>query len=223
MFHANPWPHVRFNLEKGEFQEQENPYSTPELLYQLCDKEYVYQAFKDDIEVQALLAGLGVEDANLDYLEDIAHAIKIPIDFRTSDAVSHSAQTLLHQYALKSSYYILGKLAAFIQERNKKLLILLTYSQNNMVNLLRGHPNPDQEFLDFLGDSGFRFIDTFPKHKEDFNFYQLSPEEYVKRYYIGHYKPQGNHFVAFAIKNNVIEWLDPKPPAYQNWYSKELP
>lgn len=37
----------------------------------------------------------------------------------------------------------------------------------------------------------------------------------MKRYYHRHYGPQGNQFFAFAIKNAVVEWLDPKPIAYQ--------
>jgi hypothetical protein len=216
MFHANPWPHVRFNLEKGEFEEQDNPYPTPESLYQLCDPEHVYQAFKNDFEVQALLAEQGAEDANTVLIENIAQALNIEVDFKTPEEISHSAKTLLHEYALRASFFILAKISAFVKERNKKLLVLLTYSQSNLSHLLQRHPNPDQGLIDFLGESGFHFIDTFPIHKEDFNLCQLSPEEYTRRYYIGHYKPQGNHFVAFAIKDEVVEWLDPKPPAYQH-------
>jgi hypothetical protein len=32
---------------------------------------------------------------------------------------------------------------------------------------------------------------------------------------IGHYNPSGNHFFAFALKNSLIEWLDPKPLTYR--------
>ena len=38
----------------------------------------------------------------------------------------------------------------------------------------------------------------------------------MKQYFIGHYNPRGNHFFAYAIKDVVIEWLDPKPVTYQN-------
>jgi len=53
------------------------------------------------------------------------------------------------------------------------------------------------------------------KHVEEFRTFRLSPEEYVKRYYVGHYSPKGNHFFAFAIKDAVVRWLDPKPPAHR--------
>ena len=32
---------------------------------------------------------------------------------------------------------------------------------------------------------------------------------------IGHYSPRGNHFFAYAIKDHVVQWLDPKPITYQ--------
>ncbi len=41
--------------------------------------------------------------------------------------------------------------------------------------------------------------------------------EYLKRYFIGgsgHYNPLGNHFFAFAMKNQLVHWLDPKPATY---------
>ena len=28
--------------------------------------------------------------------------------------------------------------------------------------------------------------------------------------------PAGNHFFAYAIKDTVLDWLDPKPITYQN-------
>jgi hypothetical protein len=44
----------------------------------------------------------------------------------------------------------------------------------------------------------------------------LSWEDYQKQYFIGHYNPRGNHFFAYAIKDKVVEWLNPKPITYTN-------
>ncbi len=49
----------------------------------------------------------------------------------------------------------------------------------------------------------------------DFKNYKLSYEDYMKQYFIGHYNPRGNHFFAYAIKDVVVQWLDPKPITYQ--------
>jgi hypothetical protein len=52
------------------------------------------------------------------------------------------------------------------------------------------------------------------KHVEDYAAYRCTPQEYTDRLYVAHYGPQGNHFFAFAVKDDVVAWLDPKPPAY---------
>jgi len=52
-------------------------------------------------------------------------------------------------------------------------------------------------------------------HAEDFKSFNLSLDDYFKRYFIGHYKPTGNHFFAYSIKDKIVNWLDPKPISYQ--------
>ena len=39
------------------------------------------------------------------------------------------------------------------------------------------------------------------------------PSAALNRYFIGHYNPLGNHFCAFAIKDALVQLLDPRPPA----------
>ena len=52
-------------------------------------------------------------------------------------------------------------------------------------------------------------------HVEDFKCFRLNYEQYRRRYFIGHYNPSGNHFFAFAIKDAIVNWLDPQPITYQ--------
>ena len=37
----------------------------------------------------------------------------------------------------------------------------------------------------------------------------------MKRYFIGHYSPAGNHFFAFSLKDRIVPWLDPPPITYR--------
>ena len=53
-------------------------------------------------------------------------------------------------------------------------------------------------------------------HVEDYKSFRIPFDQYMKRYFIGHYSPAGNHFFAYAIKDTVVDWLDPKPITYQN-------
>ena len=69
-------------------------------------------------------------------------------------------------------------------------------------------------------DNNFRFFDMNKVHLEDYRKFNLSMDEYMDRYFIGHYKPAGNHFFAYAIKDAIVDWLEPKPITYQQDDSK---
>jgi hypothetical protein len=69
--------------------------------------------------------------------------------------------------------------------------------------------------VDFLKEKNILFVDALTQHVQDFKAFNLSAKEYVDRYYIGHYNPLGNHFFAFAIKDAVVNWLEPKPITYR--------
>jgi len=44
----------------------------------------------------------------------------------------------------------------------------------------------------------------------------------MKRYYIGHYSPAGNHFFAYALKDMLIEWLEPKTISYSDPTTQQI-
>jgi hypothetical protein len=58
-------------------------------------------------------------------------------------------------------------------------------------------------------------FDIFDAHVADFAQYRIPSADYIKRLFIGHYSPAGNHFLATAIRKTVVDWLDPQPPAYR--------
>ncbi|MDP7132956.1 MAG: hypothetical protein QF437_20845 [Planctomycetota bacterium] len=214
MFHANPWAHVRLNPESGKFEEVVNQYSTPESLYQLCEKEHVYETFKDEFTLNARAAQRGVKDAQTDILQEVADAFGRPTDFSNPDATAKTAQDLLTYCGLASSVFVVEKATAFAEEHGKKLIILLSYASPYTQTACEGNPRFDQWFVDALAEKGHLFVDSLAKHVEDFQSFRCTPEEYIRRYYIGHYNPLGNHFFAFAIEDAVVDWLAPKPRAY---------
>jgi hypothetical protein len=59
-------------------------------------------------------------------------------------------------------------------------------------------------------------------HREDYQKFNIPLDEYMERYFIGHYKPAGNHFFAYSIKDTIVNWLDPKPITYQPDDSKQI-
>lgn len=213
-FHNTPWCHVRIDSETGQLQEFENRYSTPESLYQLCDKDYIYNAFKDDIMVHVELAQMQGWAENLNAVKQLAEMLEMEADWSSRAATARSAERLFWTCGMKASEYIVQKTLSFAEQEHKQLLILLSYRNRDVVNACKGLPRFDQHFVDFLERNNIRFIDGLQKHVDDFAAFRLSPEDYVKRYYIGHYSPAGNHFFAFAIKDEIINWLDPTPGPY---------
>ncbi len=69
-------PHLKVDLGKGTCEEVENPSGTPEAVYDLCDSEFVWEAYQDDpvlklvvAQVEALRPGEGrpgEEEVDLD-------------------------------------------------------------------------------------------------------------------------------------------------------------
>lgn len=214
-FHSNVWAHLSLNPETGKFEEHENDYPTPESLYQLCDKDHVYETFRNDFAVQALLATQQVTDVKVEILEEIAGVLQMPADFSSSEAAAKTAHTLLRECGLRASMYIIDKARAFAETESKKLMLLLSYSAGCVRGACGGRQRFDQSFVDYLNENEVAFVDTLHKHVEDFRFFRCTSEEYCKRYYIGHYNPRGNHFFAYAVKNEIVKWLNPKPPTYQ--------
>jgi hypothetical protein len=57
------------------------------------------------------------------------------------------------------------------------------------------------------------FRADYKRFKVPMSFIGIST--YLKRYYIGHHNPAGNFFAAWALKNQVVDWLDPTPEPYR--------
>jgi hypothetical protein len=213
-FHSNPWAHALVDLDSGEVREYESLCPTPESLYRLCDMEYVHKTFKDDIQVHITLAREGVKGLDTKLLKKAANVLGLSLDFRTADAAAKSARALQIDYGLKVSRYIVKKADEFAKRSGKKLMVLLAYEGGMVMDGCAGLPRRDAAFVEYLHAEGFTFVDTLVTHVRDYASFKITPEEYIERYYIGHYNPTGNHFFAFAVKDALVEWLDPKPVTY---------
>lgn len=220
---TNPWkfidmpaPYLHLNPHTGTFEERDNPYPTAESLYLLCDPEYVYETFVDDLGVNLILARELSPDTDVALLKKAAGALGIRSDFSTLENIAETARVILRHTALRSSMNIVDKTRQYARDHDKKLMVFLSFSEAEVLKACGGVPRFDQPFVDHLQENGVLFVDVLDSHVDEFVSFNLSPEQYMRRYYIGHYNPKGNHFFAFAVKNAVVEWLDPKPPAYRD-------
>jgi len=220
--HGLPWAHLRYDLEQGTFVERPGACESEEALLALCDPEAFHACFHDDQVVRLFSLMLGGEEDVAEF-EALAEAFQVKLDLRDPDRRAAEAARLHAVYGFRSTRYLLEKLLPWLEARGKRLLVVLSYAMCRIPEFLGGQPRFDQDFIDFLDARDIPYVDGLLKHAEDFRKFNLSLEDYVARYYInpagsavfGHYNPLGNLFYAFSIKDEVVDWLNPRPPAYE--------
>jgi len=211
-------PYVRVNLETYEFVQHPNPCPTKESCYNLCDVDWIVNRFKDDFAFRTQLAhefaGNKQVDRKYDSVREMAQTFGINTRIDSAESMNLSAHELHTKAALYSSMRIVELIEAFAKENNKKVLYVLSMNSIDVARMAREGTRFDQEFVDFMKKQGLPYVDLLEAHMVDFAKYRIDVDEYLKQYYIGHYNPRGNFFHAWAMKDALVEMLDPKPYGY---------
>jgi len=231
LFNGNPWAHVEIDLETGSFAEHENPLSTPQSLYAMCDPEWMLEHLRGDLAMQLAVyagdPGYGqpgkIDELDRPKIERLAELLDFPFDWGADSDQRRQAAMLLSRYGQRATVFILDKARAFAQSTGKTLLVALNYTART--DHFRGSAvmwdgmRRDQEILDHLSASGVPLFDMNDVHQREYEQAGGSYHEYLSRYMVGgdgHYNPRGNHFFAYALKDTLLELLDPKPLPYQD-------
>lgn len=217
-FHNNFWANMEINLQTGQLEEHENLLPTPESVYKMTDADLTVQALKSDVALNMLLyAGGRVSDVDVNAVRKLAgHLGFDPQGLDSPQPPRGRISQLLNTYGFAATKVILTKAKAFADQHGKKLMVVLFDPSRVMKPLVEGKARYDQAIVDFLKEHEFRTFDMNLVHVEDYKNFSVPFDQYMKRYFIGHYSPAGNHFFAYSIKDTVIDWLDPKPITYQN-------
>ncbi len=214
MFHANPWGYVRFDHTTGRLVELPSICPTPESLYRLCDREFVLDTFSDDLAINLYLGSQPGTVIQETPVREAADFMGLSLDPPGSESRHEQVARLYLAYAFRASIQILEWSKDFLEGLGKSLMVVLTYDPQRIHNACMEMPRDDGAVIDYLDSGGIHYADVLTAHREDFKAFRLSPVEYVRRFCIPHYNPAGNHFMAYAIKDRVVDWLDPKPATY---------
>lgn len=231
-FHNNFWSNVEMNLNTGQFVEKAQLLPTKDSVYRMTDSQWMVEHLKDDLAVQLSVYGDGlIRDLDREKVSELAARLDFPFDWSLLSSPSRvlspwpgrpsitpmqaQAAALLDQYALRATVFILEKAKAFAEENNKKLLVVLFDPYRALFEMKQSGTRYDQQIVDYLVKERVNYFDMNEVHLQDFKKLNLTWEDYLDRYFIGHYKPAGNHFFAFSIKDRVVQLLDPKPIPYQ--------
>ena len=216
MFHNNFWPNLELDLESGGLVERENLLPTPESLYRMAEPDWMVEHLGDDLALQLYAFKLGyIRDLDRGRIGKLAARLDFAMDWEDRASLPSQASGLLDRYSLRATRFVLGKAKEFAEKSGKKLMVVLFDPYRAMEEMRRSGTRYDQEVVDFLAAEKFDVFDMNEVHLRDYRNYNLPYDEYLKRYFIGHYNPRGNHFFAYSIKGKVVEWLDPKPITYR--------
>jgi hypothetical protein len=192
-----PTPYVSVNPEARELVEHPNPCPTPEALHKLCDLETTFRMFQDDYLFNRYV--------QREFQREQGKAKVSASNFEDPEVT---------RLALYASMRIVDKIEEFAAQEKRKVLYILSYNPQTIRRRLKDASRFDQSFIDFMDRRRLPYVDLLTAHAADYARFSPDIEAYVARYFIGHYNPLGNHFCAFAIKQQVLRMLQPPPPAY---------
>ncbi len=225
MFHGNFWSNIEMDLDSGTLVEKENIIRKKNDLYQMTDPDFMVDKLKDDLMVQLHLLSLDMVDDEVDRkgLKKLSEILRVPeLDFSGTETRIKTAEKLRNKYSFEATKYILTAAEKFVREHQKKLMIIHFDPYGVLRPMVNGIPRYDREVIDFIEQNNLNFFDMNEVHADDFKKFNLSLDEYMDHYFIGHYNPAGNHFFAYSLKDRIIEWLDPKPITYQKNDSRRI-
>lgn len=221
MFHGNPWSNIELDLGSGAFVERGNLLGEEDMLGALCDGRWMRENLGDDLALQLCAYSEGlIADLDREETSRLAALLDFELDWSGEpESLRAQAAALLNAYGNAATVHILERAKAFATEQGKELMIVINDGEYLALEQMRnGERRFDQDLLDVLLNDGFKAIDMTAHTFEDQASSGLSWQAYRERQYVngtGHYSPAGNHFFAYAIKDAIVDWLEPKPVTYQ--------
>ena len=209
-------PHLAVDVAGGTCTQVENISRTTEDLFRLCDEDYLWRTFKDDPILKMVMAAReGGKDISDELVNPVAVTFGIP-DEKIADTEAAKKIKQIHtEAALFASQHVVTWAERFAAENAKKLMIMLSFGQGNVAAYLSGRGRFDQDFAEWLKGKPYPVIDMLDAFAADYRRHKADVDQYLAPFYNGHHTPRGNFFTAWALKDRVVEWLDPKPLPYR--------
>ena len=209
-------PHLRVDLAKGICKQRENISKTAKDLYKLCDEDYIWRAFKDDPILKMVVAARqGGTNISAELVNPVAITFGIPDEMIAETELARKIKKIHTEAALFATQHVVTWTEEFVRDAGKKLLVMLSFGRGNVAKHLSGEPRFDQGFVDWLRDKPYPVVDMLEAFAADYRRCKTDINQYLTPFYNGHHTPRGNFFTAWAIKDRVVEWLDPKPLPYR--------
>ena len=209
-------PHLRVDVAKGICEQRENVSKTAKDLYKLSDEDYLWRTFEDDPILKMVMAARrGGKNISAELVNPVAVTFGIPEEKIADTAVARRIRKIHTEAALFASQNIVTWTEEFVKKTGKKLMVMLSFGRGNIAKHLNGESRFDQGFVDWLKDKPYPVVDMCAAFAADYQRYKIDVNDYLAPLYNGHHTPRGNFFTAWALKDKVVQWLNPKPPPYR--------
>ncbi len=213
-------PFLRVHVAKGRCEPIDNLSPKPEDLYRLCDEDFVWRTFREEpVMLLALRAKADNEVLARQLVEAVAARFGVPTGPFAGRPAAEQLVKIYTAAALFATKQVVSWTEQFASQRDKKLLLLLTFGRANLQAELEGRPRFDQEFVDWLKNKPYPVVDVRDAFRADFQQSNGDVATYLRRHYVsprgGHHSPAGNCFVASALRDPLRKWLRPAPLPYR--------
>ncbi len=220
--HGFPWAHLRYNVSTGKWEERPGMFKKVTDLRKLVGADNFHDAFKDDPVAQLYCLREGGE-APVEESEKLAEAFGLKVNLRNPKTRQADAKKLHIAYGIRSTMFTVDKFRKWCKANNRKLMLMLSYDVPTLQQYVKKGTRFDAEFVEFLNKEKYLYIDTLPTIGAEAKLFKGSVEQYCEKLYVeragaqvfGHYNPYGNMVFAMSIRKALIDWLNPKPPAYR--------
>jgi hypothetical protein len=209
-------PHLRVDVAKRICKQIENISKTPDDLYKLCDENYLWLTFNDDPILKMVMAARkGGRNISAELINPVAVTFGIPDEKIANTERSKRIKKIHTEAALFATRKVVTWAEEFAGRNRKKLMVMLSFGRGNVAKHLSGQSRFDRDFVDWLKRKSFPVVDMLDVFADDYKKYKIDVDQYLEPFYNGHHTPRGNFFTAWAIKDSVIQWLNPKPLPYR--------
>ena len=208
-------PHLRVNVAANTFVERVGPIPSADRMHRMRNLDFLYDTFKDDPLLYYAMA-LGSEtEAAAGYLARACELLGVAMPSGAGSDIEAAAEAVFTEAALFSTRQVVQLVETFCDENRIELMFVLSIAERTLRSVLGGGERFDRGFADWLAARGRPIVDMCDRFEDEFDHSTRETDPFLERYYMGHHKPFGNAYTAWAVADTVVAWLDPKPAPYR--------
>jgi len=175
-------PHLRVNVGQGRCEQKNNLLRTREAVARLRDEEFLAAAFKDDPVLRWVLATRADDPAGAKQVGAVAAGFGVPLETLAPAAPKEQLRQIHTEASLLATRQVVTWFEEHLAGTGKKLMVILSFSRNGLVDDLSGKPRFDRSFVDWLRPKPYPVIDMRDVFAQEFLTSKADMKTFVARY-----------------------------------------